>query len=214
MDKRLGFGACLLGIVVLHAWIFSGTDSNFSKTNTVNNVGQNAGQKQSNPKYSGVIFAGGEANLIPPINKQQRQAMLEATVNPLVNADRDPFAAIPGTLAVPPAPPPVAVPPAPVAPRVSQPQFTPPPPRPAAPPVKEPPPPLEAETIKVTGALEIAGKTYAIVAVPGSTSSQYVTEGERLADSKVLVKSIDLSDRPLVILEQNNAEFIHTIDQS
>ncbi len=173
MDKRIGLGVCLVGVIVLHSLIFSATDSNSSKTKTVNPV-SNVGQKQSIPKYSGVIFAGGEVNLIPPTNKQERQAQLNA----LVNSDRDPFAPIPGTFVAP------------------------------------PPPRLEAEEIKVTGAMEIGGKAYAIVSVPGSVSSQYVTEGERLAGSKVLVKSIDLSDRPLVILEQNNAEFVHTIDQS
>lgn len=91
MDKRLGFGACLLGIAILHACTFSSTDSTFSRTNTINNSGQNVGQKQSNPKYSGVIFAGGEANLIPPINKQERQALLDAAINPVTNADRTPL---------------------------------------------------------------------------------------------------------------------------
>gem|GEM_PF-5458237 len=208
MDKRIGLGVCLVGVIVLHSLIFSATDSNSSKTKTVNPV-SNVGQKQSIPKYSGVIFAGGEVNLIPPTNKQERQDQLNA----LVNSDRDPFAPIPGTfVAPPPALPPEqpVVPPGPPAP-------------PPAPPthqtkveVESPPPPprLEAEEIKVTGAMEIGGKAYAIVSVPGSVSSQYVTEGERLAGSKVLVKSIDLSDRPLVILEQNNAEFVHTIDQS
>ncbi len=208
MDKRIGLGVCLVGVIVLHGLIFSATDSNSSKTKTGNTV-SNVGQKQSIPKYSGVIFAGGEVNLIPPTNKQERQAQIDA----LLNADRDPFAPIPGTfVAPPPALPPEqpVVPPAPTAP-------------PPAPPTRQittkveplpPPPRLEAEEIKVTGAMEIGGKTYAIVSVPGSVSSQYVTEGERLAGSKVLVKSIDLSDRPLVILEQNNAEFVHTIDQS
>jgi len=208
MDKRIGFGACLVGVVILHSLIFSATDSNSSKTNTVSKIGQN----QPVPKYSGVIFAGTEANLIPPTNKQQHQAQLDATVNPVVNADRDPFATIPGTFV---APPPLPLP--------EPPSYRPQPPSPAPiakvephQPKVTPPPPtvLEAEEIKVTGAMEIAGKTYAIVSLPGSGSSQYVTEGERLAGSKVLVKSIDLSDRPLVILEQNNAEFTHTIDQS
>ncbi len=206
MDKRLGLGACLLGVVILHSLIFSATDSNSSKTNTVSNIGQN----QSIPKYSGVIFAGAEANLIPPTNKQKRQALLDTTVNSVVNADRDPFAAIPGTFVAPPPPPQPEI--VSDSPRpIPQPQ----PPLPQQVKVSPPlPPALEAEEIKVTGAMEIAGKTYAIVSVPGSSSSQYVSEGDRLAGSKVLVKSIDLSDRPLVILEQNNTEFTHTIDQS
>jgi hypothetical protein len=144
--------------------------------------------------------------LIATTSKARRQQELLARVNlQKTNPDRDPFSTLPGTVAIPspPAPPPLKlpplVPPQPVAVK---------PPRPYVPPQ---PVQKEAETVKVTGAVEIAGRRYAIVSVPGDVTSQYVRVGQRIAGDKVLVKYIETDGTPMVILQQNGVEFTRYI---
>lgn len=143
--------------------------------------------------------------LIATTSKARRQQELLARVNLQTNPDRDPFATLPGTVAIPspPPPPPLKlpplVPPQPLAVKPSRPYV---PPQPAL---------KEAETVKVTGAVEIAGRRYAIVSVPGDVTSQYVREGQRIAGNKVLVKYIETNGTPMVILQQNGVEFARYI---
>lgn len=142
--------------------------------------------------------------LIATTSKAQRQQELLARVN-LQRSGHDPFSTLPGTVALPPAPPPPPlkfpplVPPQPLAVK---------PPRPYVPPQ---PVLKEAETVKITGAVEIAGRRYAIVSVPGDVTSQYVREGQRIAGNKVLVKYIETYGTPMVILQQNGVEFTRYI---
>jgi hypothetical protein len=140
--------------------------------------------------------------LIETTSKTRRQQELLARVNVQTNPNRDPFSTLPGTVAIPP-PPPLKLPP--IAP---PPRSVVKPPRPYVPPQ---PVLREAETVKVTGAVEIAGRRYAIVSVPGDVTSQYVREGQRIAGNKVLVKYIDTNGTPMVILQQNGVEFTRYI---
>ncbi|WP_019500670.1 hypothetical protein [Pseudanabaena sp. PCC 6802] len=142
--------------------------------------------------------------LIATTSKAKRQQELLARVNVQTNPDRDPFSTLPGTVAIPPPPPPPLklpplVPPQPLAVK---------PPRPY---VLPQPVLKEAETVKVTGTVEIAGRRYAIVSVPGDVTSQYVREGQRIAGNKVLVKYIETGGTPMVILQQNGVEFARYI---
>jgi len=135
--------------------------------------------------------------------KQEALARMEKTDG------RDPFTVIPGTVQAPNLPPPT-----PRRPRVN-PAAT----RPVgggaptavrvAPPVPPPPPPprtAEAGSILVNGIVELGGRQFAIVAVPGETTSRYVSTGQRLFNNQVLVKRMETAGIPTVILEQSGVE--------
>jgi hypothetical protein len=119
---------------------------------------------------------------------------------------RDPFAPLPGTIPEPPLKP---LPPLPQLKLPARPQAI------AAPqPIAYVPPQpklREAETVTLTGTVEIAGKRYAILSVPGDVTSQYVRAGQRIAGDKVLVKSIETYGTPSVVLQQNGIEFTRYI---
>ncbi|MCS6959443.1 MAG: hypothetical protein RMK91_05270 [Pseudanabaenaceae cyanobacterium SKYGB_i_bin29] len=200
MKRYVAIGACVIGIGILHSLLFSGIDRSGELPNLADS-GKNKSVK-TNPRYSGVLFAKGEVSSIPSFNLASPPAVVEELPIPETTPEPPSFAT-----ALPPPPMP-QLPPRPTVPVPAQKEELP------APTVveKTTPPPLEAEKIRVMGAMAIGGKNYAIVSVPGGTT-QYVTEGERLADNKVLVKTIEVSERPLVILEQNNAEFTHGLDQ-
>lgn len=198
MRKYVAIGACVVGIAILHSVIVAHRDRSGELPKLTNSRRNMVVSPGGNPAYSGVLFVGGEVSSIPSLNLPS----LPPVVDRVPTVEPSPL-----VTALPPEPlpaPPAQVEPPPVAP---QPELPPPPV--VAKPV---PPSLEAEKIKVMGAMAIGGKNYAIVSVPGGTT-QYVTEGERLVDNKVLVKTIALAERPLVILEQNNTEFPHTLDQ-
>jgi hypothetical protein len=141
--------------------------------------------------------------LIATTDKSRRQQELLARVNLQTNSNRDPFSTLPGSVAIPAAPPPLKLPPRPLV--VPQPLVV------ASPRPYIPPQPKEAETVKVTGAVEIAGQRYAIVSVPGDVTSQYVRVGQRIAGDKVLVKYIETYGTPRVVLQQNGVEFTRYI---
>jgi multidrug efflux pump subunit AcrA (membrane-fusion protein) len=113
---------------------------------------------------------------------------------------------LPGTIPEPPLKPLPPLPPLKLPPRpqaIAAPQ-----PIPYVPPQ---PKPKEAETVTVTGTVEIAGQRYAILSVPGDVTSQYVRAGQRIAGDKVLVKSIETYGTPRVVLQQNGVEFTRYI---
>ncbi|HEY9749353.1 MAG TPA: hypothetical protein V6C63_11775 [Allocoleopsis sp.] len=98
----------------------------------------------------------------------------------------------------------------------SSPNFTTVPlPPPAAFPGVAPAPTRVADTIEVTGVVQVGQKVSAIIKVPAESSSRYVSEGEYLAGG-ILVKRIDLGTReePLVVLEQNGVEIVKTVGSS
>lgn len=122
-----------------------------------------------------------------------------------------------------PAPAPVQPVPAPVVATAPLPQLQPgspnfttvPLPPPAAFPGVAPAPIRVADTIEVTGVVQVGQKVSAIIKVPAESSSRYVSEGEYLAGG-ILVKRIDLGTReePLVVLEQNGVEIVKTVGSS
>ena len=79
----------------------------------------------------------------------------------------------------------------------------------AVPPVS---PPRVANTIEVTGVVQVGQKVSAIIKVPTESTSRYVSEGEYLAGG-ILVKRIELGTReePLVVLEQNGVEIVKAV---
>jgi hypothetical protein len=84
---------------------------------------------------------------------------------------------------------------------------------PAAPPAIAPVPTIrEAQTIAVSGIVQAGSRTSIIVRVPNETSSRYAVVGDYLANGKVLVKRIEMQGaEPLVVLEQDGAEFIKPV---
>ncbi|HEY9860046.1 MAG TPA: hypothetical protein V6D16_11120, partial [Candidatus Obscuribacterales bacterium] len=73
-------------------------------------------------------------------------------------------------------------------------------------------PPSVADTIEVTGVVQVGQKVSAIIKVPTESTSRYVSEGEYLAGG-ILVKRIELGTReePLVVLEQNGVEIVKAV---
>lgn len=65
-----------------------------------------------------------------------------------------------------------------------------------------------AESIEVSGIVQVAGKWNVIVKEPTATSSRYVAVGEYLENGKVLVKKIvsPNSTDPIVVLQQDGVE--------
>ena len=80
-------------------------------------------------------------------------------------------------------------------------------------PVPDPPPnPALAEDVVITGLYQANGTTKLIVKAPEESNSRYVEVGEYLSNGRVLVKSIDMSQSPpLVILEQAGVEVAKVI---
>ncbi len=162
----------------------------------------------SRPKISAVLDrAAPSYGLIATTNKSLRQQELLAQVSVQAKANptnRDPFAPLPGTIPEPP------LAPLPPLPRLRLPSR----PQPIAAPIPYVPPQpklREAETVTVTGTVDIAGRRYAILSVPGDVTSQYVRAGQRIAGDKVLVKSIETYGTPRVVLQQNGIEFTRYI---
>lgn len=162
-------------------------------------------------------------NLIPPTTSIERV--------PQVDAGRpDPFASL--NLAptvvqvkppVTPAAPTVPVASAPVV-SVAVPQQSPqllplPPLLPAAenfnlPPLSVPAPVPQrslAETIEISGVVEVGGRRNVIVKVPDEHTSRYVAVGERMGNGTVLVKRVEMGLEPVVILEQGGREIVRSI---
>jgi hypothetical protein len=124
-------------------------------------------------------------------------------------AQRDPFAPIPGSvkpieqvLAETRPQLPAIDPPAPAI-RIQDPS-------PAPPIVVDPT--AEAKAIQVTGVVELSDGKYAIVFIPGENTTRYVKEGQMLA-SQILVKRIEISNSPTVILQQKGIEVRHSVGQ-
>jgi hypothetical protein len=139
-------------------------------------------------------------------NQAQANGLLTTTINtPMI--ERDPFAPIPGSVK------PVEQVLAetrPELPKIDQVNLNPPAPRPAAPIVVDPI--AAAKAVQVTGVVELNDGKYAIIFVPGENTTRYVKEGQMLA-SQILVKRIEISDSPTVILQQKGIEVRHDVGQ-
>lgn len=63
-----------------------------------------------------------------------------------------------------------------------------------------------AQTIEISGVVEVGGKTSVIVQVPEERSSRYVHVGDYLVNGSVLVKRVEMGTEPIVVLEENGVE--------
>lgn len=167
-------------------------------------------------------------NLIPPTTSIERV--------PQVDTGRpDPFATLgytptvvkaqpsPAAVVLPPAPKPVTVaaqPPLPAPTVMPLPPLLPAPSTNLAPlpsvsvPAPPTPPQSSAETIEISGVIQVAGKTNVIIKDPNEHTSRYVGVGDRLANGTVLVKRVEMGLEPLVILEQGGREIVRSIGSS
>jgi hypothetical protein len=73
------------------------------------------------------------------------------------------------------------------------------------------PPRSLAETIEISGVVEVAGKTNVIIQVPNEQTSRYAAVGERLDNGKVLIKRVEMGLEPVVILEQGGREIARSV---
>ncbi|NJM27231.1 MAG: hypothetical protein HC856_01270 [Pseudanabaena sp. RU_4_16] len=147
---------------------------------------------------------GGTA-LIDTTDKSKLLDQLSKKFNLPINPKRDPFLAIDGTI------------PTPVVPSQAKPTLPGPAARvvvkPGRPNIKVLPDPTEAKSIGVTGIMDMAGTSYAIVNVPGEPTSRYVKVGQRLANNLVLVKRIETAGTPTVVFQQFNVEVPRAVGQ-
>lgn len=68
-----------------------------------------------------------------------------------------------------------------------------------------------AESIEISGVVEVGGKKNVIVKVPDEHTSRYVAVGERMGNGMVLVKRVEMGLEPVVILEQGGREIVRSI---
>jgi len=144
------------------------------------------------PTFDNTFVPAEGEDLLPSTDKKARVEELNSAL-PKTTDQRDPFAAIAGT-----------VPPLPVLQR------------PAPPPSQVNVDPNAADKtpdtsvavgVSVKGVMTIGSETFAIVSVPGEKELRYVKSGETLAEGKVTVASIDASSEPVkVVLEQNGVQ--------
>jgi hypothetical protein len=147
------------------------------------------------PTFDNTFVPAEGEDLLPSTDKKARVEELNSAL-PKTTDQRDPFAAIAGT-----------VPPLPVlqrpAPPPSEVNVDP----SAADKKPEPPDTSAAVGVSVKGVMQIGANVFAIVSVPGEKEPRYVKSGETLVDGKVTVSSIDVSSEPAkVILEQNGVQ--------
>jgi hypothetical protein len=157
-------------------------------------------------KTSFVPSNSGGAALINTTDKGKLLDQLSKKFNLPINPKRDPFLAIDGTI------------PIPVVPSQAKPQLPSPTSRvvvnkPGNPGIKVLPDPTEAKSITVTGIMDMAGTSYAIVNVPGEPTSRYIKVGQRLANNQVLVKRIETVGTPTVVFQQFNVEVPRAVGQ-
>jgi hypothetical protein len=85
-------------------------------------------------------------------------------------------------------------------------------------PVLEPPrsEPSLAQSVAVTGVIDIGGILKAIVQAPEEKESRYVEVGQYLSNGQILVKNIDTSDplNPSVVFEQNGVEVSRKVGEA
>ncbi|MDX2228102.1 MAG: hypothetical protein NW220_00600 [Leptolyngbyaceae cyanobacterium bins.349] len=173
---------------------------------------------------------------VPPVPGLLQSTNAKTRTNAIVTGRRDPFAAIPlsgplpmivsssqaaPTVKVAPLPtgtmttsgrlPQMPLPPVATAPIAPLPNLSgsplPPLGVPVAP-VAPPSPTALAESVQVTGVVQVAGKWNVIVKESTASSSRYVAVGEYLENGRVLVKRIVASQHadPVVVLQQDGVE--------
>lgn len=71
-----------------------------------------------------------------------------------------------------------------------------------------------AQGVEVTGVVVVGGTPQAIIIAPGDGTSRYVSQGQRIAGGRVLVKRIDArGSEPVVILEENGVEVARSVGE-
>lgn len=70
------------------------------------------------------------------------------------------------------------------------------------------PQPTLAQSVEVSGVIQVGAETRAIVKAPNEATSRYVTVGQRLSNGQILVKRIEMNtgSEPVVVLEQYGIE--------
>ena len=85
-------------------------------------------------------------------------------------------------------------------------------PSPSEPP--QPPAPNQARAVLISGVVDLPSQSIAIVQAPGEKSSRRVSQGDKLSNGKVTVKSINTSSQPpTVILEQYGVKVARRVGQ-
>lgn len=77
------------------------------------------------------------------------------------------------------------------------------------------PEPTLAQSVEVSGVVQVGDRPQAIVKAPNEPTSRYVTVGQRLANGQVLVKRIEMNEgsNPVVILEQYGIEIAKAVGE-
>lgn len=83
---------------------------------------------------------------------------------------------------------------------------------PAIPPAPVEPPAI-AETITITGVVQVGNEIQVIVQLPGSSTGRYVKVGDLIADGRVRIKRVEgiQGSNPIVILEEEGAEYARAV---
>jgi hypothetical protein len=74
-------------------------------------------------------------------------------------------------------------------------------------------PPAVAETITITGVVQVGNEIQVIVQLPGSSTGRYVKVGDLIADGRVRIKRVDgiQGNNPIVILEEEGVEYARAV---
>jgi hypothetical protein len=74
-------------------------------------------------------------------------------------------------------------------------------------------PPAVAETITITGVVQVGNEIQVIVQLPGSSTGRYVKVGDLIADGRVRIKRVEgiQGSNPIVILEEEGAEYARAV---
>ncbi len=73
------------------------------------------------------------------------------------------------------------------------------------------PPRSAAESLEISGVVQVGGKTNVIIKAANEYTSRYVAVGERVANGQVLIKRVEMGLEPVVILEQAGREIVRSV---
>ena len=68
-----------------------------------------------------------------------------------------------------------------------------------------------AESLEISGIVQVGGKTNVIIKAADEYTSRYAAVGERVANGKVLIKRVEMGLEPVVILEQAGQEIVRSV---
>jgi hypothetical protein len=73
------------------------------------------------------------------------------------------------------------------------------------------PPRSAAESLEISGVVQVGGKTNVIIKAADEYTSRYAAVGERVANGQVLIKRVEMGLEPVVILEQAGREIVRSV---